>query len=177
MENDDILDVDFTSDSDRIEIELIESNKFILLYFLSMGLYGPWWMYKAWNFFKTKDNLDIVPAGRALFALFFLYQLMEKIKNYATANGYGKSYSSGLLFLGFVILSIAARLPDPYWLCSLAAFVFLLPAHGALNYGISNSEVYAGVFQSGFNSRQLVIVVLGVIFWGLVLLGFLIPVE
>lgn len=60
---------------------LLNLNQFILLSVLSLGLYNIWWMFKTWRFFLQKDQLDIQPAFRAIFSIFFLYGLFERIHN------------------------------------------------------------------------------------------------
>jgi hypothetical protein len=174
---DQVLDVDFNLDDNKESVELIGVNKFIILYFLSLGLYGPWWMYKSWNFFKVKDGLDIIPAARAIFAIFFTFQLFERILNFAKSNGYTNSYSSGGLFLMFVVLNLLARLPDPFWVISLLAFVCLIQPLKALNYAILNSNNYRGIESDGFNSRQIVILIGGGLLWLLIIIGLLVNPE
>lgn len=63
--------------------KIISLNKFIFLSVISFGLYPIWWMFEAWRFFMQKDRLDIMPAARAVFALIFLYRLLDEIKDYA----------------------------------------------------------------------------------------------
>ncbi|EXE34023.1 hypothetical protein J571_4043, partial [Acinetobacter baumannii 554515] len=62
--------------SNHIEnLKVISVNKFIFLSLISFGLYPIWWMFKAWRFFLIKDKLNIMPAARAIFSIFFLYSL------------------------------------------------------------------------------------------------------
>jgi len=69
------------SDNNKIEIELINVPKFILLHVLSGGLYGLWWIYKSWKFFKVKEASDIWPIPRAIFSFFFWDSYLIKFKN------------------------------------------------------------------------------------------------
>jgi hypothetical protein len=153
-------------------IELISLHKFILFNLLSFGLYGIWWMYKSWRFFRKKEKLNIIPAGRALFAIFFANVLFEKILKYARANGYRKNYSSPTLFFLFILLIFSLRLPPPYWLLSFLAFLPLIQPFQALNFAISNSSFFYGQEKSGLNFRQIALVIIGIISWTFVLLGF-----
>ncbi|MCO4292021.1 hypothetical protein NF867_03985 [Solitalea sp. MAHUQ-68] len=149
--------------------ELVTKNQFIILNFLTFNLYSVWWMYKSWNFFKEKESSDIMPAMRALFSLFFLYGLFEKIKAFAKGNGYSKDYSSGLLFIGLIVLGICAYLPEPFMLLTFISFICFTPAVEALNFGITESN--DGEEQTSYNTRQIVLLVLGSILWVLVLMG------
>ena len=172
MNEDEVLDYEAIDDYRKPEIEIVELNKFILLTFMSVGLYELWWIYKSWKFFKEKDSLDIQPALRAVFAIFFLYSLFEKIKSFANQFGYGTSYSSVFLVVVIFVLNLLARLPHPYWIVGFGAVCCFIPPVNALNYAIKNSGQYTAV-DGGYNSRQILIVVLGSIFWILAVIGFM----
>ena len=161
------------SDDRKETVELININKFTLLYMLSLGLYGIWWMYKIWKFFKEKNRLDIMPAARAIFAIFFAYELFERILKYAKKLGYSKGYSSMGLFALFIILNFMGRLPDPYWLVSFLALFGLIPPLNAFNYAVEKSEEYNGVYKEGLNARQMILVVIGGLFWVLMIMGLM----
>lgn len=176
MEINEILDDKFSQET-RIGVESVTASQFAILFFCSLGLYAPWWMYKAWKFFKQKDNLDIMPVGRAIFAIFFMYDLLDKIQRYAQSNGYKESYSSGGLFGWFILTNIMSRLPDPLWLCSfLGIFSFFQPLK-AYNYAIGHSDIFMLEKNKGFNSRQIVLIVLGLLFWVLIMIGLFVPIE
>ncbi len=172
-----ILDEDFNSDFDKKKIELISLNKFIILNFLTLGLYGIWWMYKAWRFFKERDGSDIMPVARTIFAIFYTYELFERILSYAKSNGHTEKYSSGGLFALFFVLNFSARLPDPYGFISILAFTALIQPFNALNFAIANSTKFNGIEQVGFNTRQIILIVIGGILWALMLLGYFLPDE
>jgi len=91
--------------SKRIELPFADQNKFILLFILSLGLYGIWWMFKAWDYYKRKEISDIMPAVRAIFALFFAYTLFQKILAEAKLKDHTKNYDSSLLFIGLIVIS------------------------------------------------------------------------
>jgi len=140
-------------------------------------LYGVWWIYKSWRFFKEKDNLSIMPVARAIFSIFFTHALFEKILHYAKLNDYKKNYSSTGLFVGYIIFNIAGRLPVPYTLISILSFLFLLQPFEALNNAILNSENYRGEIQSNLNTRQIFMVICGIILWMLMMIGLFLPEE
>ena len=166
------LETDNLYSDNIVDVQKIVSlNKFIFLSIVSFGTYGIWWKYKAWKFFKEKDNLDISPIARTIFSLFYLHSLLEEIQQFAEENGYEKSYSSTALFIGFIIVNFMSKLPDPYWLLSILSFVFLIPAVSALNYAKKNSPDFLTIEETSFNLRQIVLTIFGIIFWGLVLFG------
>ena len=178
MDENEILD-DFSYESESVEdkhltkVEIISVNKFILLFLASLGLYGVWWMYKSWKFFKEKEMLDIMPVARAIFSVFYAYGLFEKILTSALSSGYKKTYSSGGLFALFIIINLTSRLPDPFWMISLLGFLPLIQPHQALNFVIENSENYHAVERRGFNGKQIALLIIGGLFWILIILGTL----
>lgn len=151
--------------------EIISLNKFIILSIISFGTYEIWWMYKAWRFFKQKEKLDIIPWARAIFGLFFLNSLFNKILEFAKEKGYNKEYSSSTLFVCFFIGNLLSKLPDPFWLISILSFVFIIPPFEALNFAKQKSTNIIVIEQTKFNGWQITLIVLGTIFWGLILFG------
>ncbi len=159
------------------EHELLSAQKFILLSVLSLGLYELWWIYKSWSFFRDKDNLDIMPAARAFFAIFFLNSLFDRIQYFSRSKGYTKTFSSIGYFIGFIGLNFAGRLPDPYWIVSFLSMFFLIPALESLNYGIKNSGDYTVIENGKYNNRQIGLIIVGSLLWILILIGMFLPAE
>ncbi|RYG11088.1 MAG: hypothetical protein EOO07_21150, partial [Chitinophagaceae bacterium] len=107
-----VLEVVDLFKDEQVEVQyLISENKFIFLSVISVGLYPVWWSYKAWRFYQQKQRLDIFPALRALFAIFFLISLFERTLAFAKARGYQSNYSPVLLFLGIIVFSLLSYLP------------------------------------------------------------------
>lgn len=173
--NNEILDYDIHQKG--IQVQIINETKFIILYFASFGLYGIWWMYKAWKFFREKDSMDIMPVARAIFAIIFTHVLIEKVQNYAHTNGYVRSYSSSFLFISLLILNTLSKLPDPYWLLSFLAFIPLIKPLNAFNFAIRNSEDYHAIDSSGFNGKQIGLLVIGALLFALIIIGLFVYVE
>lgn len=181
MESHEILDSEYQQeydDNSGIPIELLSSNKFMLLYVMTFGLYSIWWMYKLWNFFKEKEGSDIWPVARAIFSIFFLFGLFEKIKSFARRHGYPHDYSSEGLFGAYLFLTILSNLsilPDPFWMISfLAIFCFIQPIN-AYNHAITHSDMYYGIEREGFSGRQYALIVIFGLMWILVIIGLFLP--
>jgi len=157
------------SDNNKIEIELINVPKFVFLYILSLGLYGFWWIYKSWKFFKIKESSDIWPFPRTILSFFTLGLLFQKIETFASQMGSKRDLY--WLYLAFIFSGIASYfLSDPYNLIVILTFIFLIPPLKALNFAIEESEQYIVKRRTGFNNRQIVLIVISGIFWVLTLL-------
>ncbi len=159
--------------SNHIEnLKVISVNKFIFLSFISFGLYQIWWIFKAWRFFLIKDKLNIMPAARAVFSIFFLYSLFNRIKNHAKEQEYINDFSSGWMYLAYLITTLLVYLPEPYWLISLCDIIFLIPAFKALNY--AQKQIVTTIEQEKFNTSQIILIIIGSIMWLLIFIGFVI---
>lgn len=167
-----ILEVDSTVEPQHI----ISLSKFIVLSIVSLGLYTSWWQYKAWRFYKQKEKADIAPAARVIFSLFFIYSLFNKIQQSAAEKGYLKKYSAGFLFAGIIVVALLSQLPSPFGvIISLTHFLFFIPPFKALNYAKENSTDINIVIQDSFNGRQIGIIIVGLLFWILLLIGLSVP--
>jgi hypothetical protein len=135
-------------------------------------------MFKVWKYYKENDNLDIIPVARAIFAIFFFHSMTEKILSQAQEKGYKKSYSSTALFIGFLAITLISRfydasdqLPDLDGLISILTVIFFVPPFKAFMYAKNLSPQDSPVSRSGFNGKQIVLVVIGSILWALIFLG------
>lgn len=155
------------------ELKILSVKQFLLLSFLSLSLYPVWWSYKVWRFFKEKENSDILPAVRTVFGIFYFLPLFNKILNFAQRNGYREKYYSVVLYLGVIGFSLLSRLPDPYALISILGITFFVPPLMAFNYGLATDPEVEVEIQTSFNTRQIVLMVIGGIIWFFALLGLI----
>lgn len=157
------------------EKAIISTNKFILLNLLTFNLYAIWWVYTSWRFFKEREDLEIYPVARALFSIFFLYELFNKIKYFAKSNGHEKEYSSGLLLLGILSIVIISYFPGPISFLSICSSMFYIKPFEALNYGIEASGHYHVAEQRGFDTAQIIMLVIGFLLWGGLIISLVQP--
>ena len=151
---------------------LISPTKFMILCVLSFGLYGLWWQYKTWRFFKQWQQTDTWPVARAVFSLFTVNELMRNINQFAYSTGEYTPIPNPIgLATGYIILNLLARLPDPLWIIALGASGFLVPAYRAFRDAMLQAPAYGGRNQRQFSVRQVVALLLGLACWGLVLIG------
>lgn len=156
------------------EQKLISTSKFVIFSILSFGLYNYWWMFKEWRFFQQKENIKIMPAFRAIFAIFFLYSLLKRIISFAESAQYSKNYSSGFLYIAYIFTPILTSSMDPYGVIIILTTVYLIPAFQAINYAKRNSENIQTIELNKLTTPQIILVILGSIFWLLVIASFFI---
>ncbi len=173
VENQDLIldSAELGINEDLQQETILSTTKFILLSLATLGIYQIWWLYKSWKFFKEREDLDIMPAARAIFGIFYMFQLMEKIQENAKSVGYTSSFSSGLILAGIIASNVISRLPDPFWMISFATCFLFIPPYKAFNYFKENADDINATEQSGFNWKQIILLVLGVIMWLLILAG------
>lgn len=150
---------------------LLPAQSFIILNIATFNLYSIWWMYKSWTFFKYRETYDIQPAMRAIFSIFFIFGLFERIRNFSGSFGYEAGFKSAVLFVAILLVQLMVYLPEEYWLVSYAAgFLYALPVK-ALNEGIRLSGDYETEEQIGFTKGETIAIVVGSLMWVLVLIG------
>ncbi len=101
----------------------VSMAKFCLLSILTGGLYEIYWFYKNFKYIKLRDQSQIWPLARALFAPLWFYSLIKDINRHSTAG-----LPVAPLALVYFLMVLSWELPDPYWLIAILSFVPLLLA-------------------------------------------------
>lgn len=120
----------------------------------------------------TKEDLS--PFWRAVFAPIWTFSLLERINKRAKKNRLAADWSANALAIAYLVLTIAWRLPDPYWLISLVAFLPLLPVQRTIN-ALNSEMAPAAERNTRFSGANVVLVVVGGLFLVLTILGTLLP--
>jgi hypothetical protein len=102
--------------------------KFIAMSVCTFGLYELYWSYKNWRFVKDRDDLDIMPLGRAFFYPLWHYALLTQLNTTLRSKVLSIWLFRAALAAILIALNITIRLPDPYWLVSTLTFVAFIPA-------------------------------------------------
>ena len=110
----------------------VSLTKLVVLSFCSLGFYELYWFYRHWRRVKERDRDDISPVWRSVFGIFFCHALFARIRDEQVAWKLG-TLSAGALAAGWILTTLSSRLPAPYFLVSLMAWVFLLPVQAAAN--------------------------------------------
>jgi hypothetical protein len=149
--------------------------KLLVLSLCTFGLYEMYWFYKNWQLVKRREHSNIVPVMRSVFGVFFCYSLFEKVSDQAEHAGTG-SIAAGPLAAGWIVLTILWRLPDPYWLVTFLAVLFMLPVQQAIN--AINSQAAPGHDPNrSFSGWNIAAVIIGSLFFALALIGLFLPSE
>ena len=99
----------------------------------TLGFYQIYWFYKNWKLIKEREKTEIMPFWRAVFSVFYCASCFNRIGAMGGSLGLGSSINAGILSAVWILLTIAQRLPDPYWLVSFLSFLCLLPVQSLAN--------------------------------------------
>ena len=143
----------------------VATHKFVSMSLCTLGLYTIYWFYLNWQRIGRRSHAPVSPFWRAFFAPFWGINLAKEVHDRAMVEGVAPRWSAGTLGSAYLVLSLVGwRLPDPWWLVSLLAFVPLVPVARTMQ------QVNAGsVALEGDNRHYSVSNMLGLIFGGLVL--------
>lgn len=174
------LEVKEIRSESNISFFSISNKRLALFSVITFGLYEIFWFYKNWSAVKMAEGKKIAPFWRAIFAVFFCHSLFKKVLESAKSHSYTKSYSPGWLAAGYIIILFInnalskAESTDISTLLlllfSLISFLPLLPVQNAINY---NNEQLKGAMplKHGFSGGEVTIIVVGIIWFFLVLVG------
>ena len=109
----------------------VSTTKFLLLSVCTLGLYELYWFYKNWQLIQAREGVSVSPFWRAFFAFFFCYQVFTRIRDYPTQTQRNKKLAAGALAAGWIVTTVLWKLPDPYWLTSMFAVLFMVPVQRA----------------------------------------------
>ena len=152
----------------------VSTTKLIVMSMCTLGIYELFWFYKNWQAIKRRERANILPAPRAFFSIFYVYQCWARIRDYDVPGlARPRLAVAGLAFC-WVGVSLTAKLPQPYWLLSLGAPLFFLPIEARAN------EINAWVApqhdrNARFTGWNWVGVAVGVVWLVLSLIGMLLP--
>ena len=90
----------------------VSTLKLVLMSLSTFGLYQIYWLYQNWRIVKYRERRKISPPWRSVLGLFFLYPIFRRVKKQSAAAGFGM-LPAGLLFLGWLLLSLLSYAPDP----------------------------------------------------------------
>lgn len=150
---------------------IIHPIKFLFLNALSYGFYSVWWIYKVWKFLIQRQNSNANPALRTLFEIVYFIPRCYQILKLAKEKGYTRTYVPVLLFFPYFFFLLCSMTPPPLFFLWPLSGIFLLQPLMAFNYFLSKSPELDVVVDRTFSVAEIVIAILGSIFWLLVIVG------
>ncbi len=146
----------------------VSTTKFSVMSIVTFGIYGIYWFYKNWQWVKHVHGEKISPFWRTFFGIFYMYSLCNRVREIVKEHNVDAVYSSGLLAAGYIVLSLLWKLPDPFWIVTIFAFLFQLPVVIAIQKANWSEDV-----NSQFTGWNIAGIVFGVIWWILIFAGMI----
>lgn len=144
--------------------------KLVVLSICTFGIYELYWFYKNWQLIKDREGSTLSPALRAVFAVFFCYQCLARIGDFATPALAKSRLAAGPLAVGWILTTLLNRLPGGYGLAALLAVAFLIPVQSRANQ-INEALSPGHDPNSRFTFWNWVLVVCGLILVPLAVVG------
>ncbi|MGZ5203056.1 MAG: hypothetical protein ACXWC4_25100 [Telluria sp.] len=98
--------------ADEAAFYVVSRRKLIILFIVTMGLYGLYWFYKNWDQYceygsASEDERDAIwPIPRAIFSIFFVHSLFRKVKALGQDSPKVAAWRDDLGAWWFVIVSV-----------------------------------------------------------------------
>ena len=111
----------------------VSITKLVVMSVCTFGFYEVYWFYRNWRLARER-GAHVRPALRALFAIFFCHSLFRIVRDRAgDTAARDDELRAGPLAIGWIVVSLLGGLPDPYWLVSFCAVVFVVPVQMSAN--------------------------------------------
>lgn len=152
----------------------VSTGKLAVMSVVTFGLYEIYWFYQHWTRERARTGENLWPVPRAIFGVLFAYSLSRRIRGQALAAKVPAFESPGLLAVAYFLITGTWRLPDPYWLIGLFAFVPLLPVQAAANR-VNQYMAPTAPPNDAYSAANIVMIVLGAISLILIVFSLLAP--
>ena len=154
----------------------VATHKFVALSLCTLGFYEIYWFYKNWQRVQRRTGELLSPFWRALFAALWGFAFFRRVTEHATLEGERPAWSATLLGALFLVLTVAWRLPDPWWLVSLLSFVPLLPVLHATQR--LNARLAPGAPENGdYSVVNILTLIVGGTVLCLAIIGTFLPAQ
>jgi len=154
----------------------VSTGKFVILSIVTFSIYPVFWFYQNWKRIghATRSERRIGPLLRTTLAPLWATRLLRIIKERAEADAIAVTWSPLALGIAFIILSLSAFLPKPWWLISIGLFAPLLPPLQTcqrVNAAAGNPEGLNDAYSAG----NVATIIIGALFW--VLVGYAMTIQ
>lgn len=161
---------------------VVSPAKFMVLYYLTLGIYGVYWFYRNWNQWRLASGERVLPVIRAVFVIFFVAGLLDRIRGRMDAQGIRhewnhRAHAAGiiiLMVLTTVLQQLATHGVGKPWL-DLVSLAMLVPmadvlcnAQRHINVACGDPE---GRSNAMFTLANIVWSVIGLVFWSFTVYG------
>ncbi len=126
---------------------VVSKRKLTVMFIGTMSLYSLYWVFKNWRNYSDYIDERIMPIMRAIFQIFFMHSLFNKVDDDLKAQGKSFDWAPNMVATIYVVASVVSQLLDrlaeievgPQWLefgsvlCLPILLITLLKAQDAIN--------------------------------------------
>lgn len=163
---------------------VVSLNKFAMLFIGTAGLYMVYWFYQQWKSYKLSVNGNQMPILRALFSIFFVHSLFNKLTAFYAIKSGKKSSALNTAATLFVVVSAisfaSGYVPEdselkPFLLVLNLVFTFVLcwfcyQAQWFINYICNDIN---GESNKEFTGANYAWIAVGALFWCMYVIGII----
>ena len=154
----------------------VSAPKLVVMSLASFGIYGFYWLYQNWALERVHSGEDLSPLWRTFFSVIWIYSLLRRMRDTAGTLQISPNWTAGVTAVAYVLVTCALFLPDPYWLASLLVVIPLVPVQRTVNQ--VNAHLAPDIPKNdSYSGKNLILIVVGLIFYILVILGMTVPAE
>ena len=160
----------------------VSEGRFLLMSILSLGIFEAYWSYKNWQYLKRRDNLDIMPFWRAVFAVVFIHALLDAIQKDTTLNAVeAPTFSGNTLATIWIILNLIGNITSRFddqmvvtlgLIVAFPSFLCLLPIQKYINS--VNEQQMGDVAYAEWSFGQVLCLLIGIPLLILLVVGLVI---
>jgi hypothetical protein len=165
-------------------IYVVSPLKLSVLYVATLGTYSVYWFYKQWMHQRLVMRRNLSPVGRAIFSIFFVAQLFKAIDIEARSEGMTPTWNPANNAGAFIVLTVIGRVLarlggtsqtfGPFDLIAVLLPVLgVIPLKNAQDVVNRTAGDETGSRNARFGAGNIVIMMVGVVFWLLIGVGFL----
>jgi len=166
------------------QLYVVSLNKFLVLFMGTSGLYMLYWFYKQWALYKQSVNGNQIPVLRALFPIFFVHSLFNKLTALYTQKSGKQSSALQTAATLFVVVGVISFFTGnvseesawkPFLLLLNLFFTpilcwFCYQAQWFINYISDDLE---GESNKTYTPANYVWLVIGAFFWCMYIIGLI----
>lgn len=168
---------------DTKEFYVVGEKKAVVLFVGTLGLYTVYWFYQHWAQYKQKHGESLWAPMRAIFFIFFTYNLFLEFERAAREKVKDFTFHPGVLALALIITTVVERVASRYSpedefipLIDLLGFIFMpLQAWVIFKAQIAANlacDAVGGEGNTHYTAANIIWLILGGLLWAIVLAGF-----
>ena len=160
-------DVQQPSSGTSLPLFPVTTQKFVVLTLCTFGLYELYWSYQNWARLRAATQESISPFWRAFFAPLWGFSLFGRIHDLAATHNIPTRWSHWVMASAYLVLSVAWRLPDPWWWISIASVLPMIPVQRTAQ---RINDFHSSPDSESRNGRDTILNIMAIVFGGLLLI-------